>query len=269
MNFLRILPFLILTGLLIIVIQVLAFSNPTSSPPQDNTPPPINTGTDTQTKQGGLNIQGDLNVGAGSSFQRGEVSGIDINCDESETLADINVSGGIVTQGYCVRAAKIAKRVFVTSTSYSTGNLGGLSGANAICQARADAAGLGGTWRAWLSDSSTSAKDNIGCSSSKSYQRLDGQGIAESCSDLTDGSLQNSIYLTENLTSGLQVFVWTGTRSSGQATSNHCLDWASSSRARRGTIGYIYTTSSLWTDLFSGRCNGSTVGSAALYCFEF
>jgi len=51
-------------------------------------------------------------------------------------------------------------RVFVTSSSWN-GNLGGLSGAGAKCQQAADAAGLGGTWVAWLSDSTYDAKDRI------------------------------------------------------------------------------------------------------------
>src|SRR5262245_26846429 len=40
-------------------------------------------------------------------------------------------------------------RVFVTSTKFN-GNFNGLTGADAQCQARADAAGLGGAWMAWL-----------------------------------------------------------------------------------------------------------------------
>lgn len=49
-----------------------------------------------------------------------------------------------------------SKRAFVTSTTY-TGNLGGISGADALCQARADAASLGGSWIAWLSTSAINA----------------------------------------------------------------------------------------------------------------
>src|SRR5262245_3061033 len=42
------------------------------------------------------------------------------------------------------------RRVFVTSAIYP-GNIGGLMGADAKCQTSADAAMLGGSWRAWLS----------------------------------------------------------------------------------------------------------------------
>jgi len=43
------------------------------------------------------------------------------------------------------------KWVFVTLSDY-TGDLGGLEGADAICEAEADDAGLTGTYKAWLSD---------------------------------------------------------------------------------------------------------------------
>src|SRR5262245_44223723 len=40
---------------------------------------------------------------------------------------------------------------FVTSVTSTTGNLGGLSGADATCQRLAQAVGSGRTWRAYLS----------------------------------------------------------------------------------------------------------------------
>jgi hypothetical protein len=42
-----------------------------------------------------------------------------------------------------------ATYVFLTSGTYS-GNLGGISGAHAICQRHADAAGLPGKYKAWI-----------------------------------------------------------------------------------------------------------------------
>jgi hypothetical protein len=50
--------------------------------------------------------------------------------------------------------------VFVTSTT-QTGNLGGLSGADQICNDRAVAAGLTGNYLAWLSTSSMDAIDRF------------------------------------------------------------------------------------------------------------
>ena len=47
---------------------------------------------------------------------------------------------------------------FVTSQSWAGGALGGLAGADAKCNAAAVAAGLGGTYVAWLSDSQNDAR---------------------------------------------------------------------------------------------------------------
>ena len=52
------------------------------------------------------------------------------------------------------------KRVFVTSSTFD-GNLGGLAGADVKCQGAATTAGLPGTFRAWLSDSTTSASARL------------------------------------------------------------------------------------------------------------
>src|SRR5262245_50002154 len=52
---------------------------------------------------------------------------------------------------------------FVTSANPKGGNLGGLAGADAVCQSLARAAGAGGkTWHAYLSTSTVDAKTRIG-----------------------------------------------------------------------------------------------------------
>lgn len=72
------------------------------------------------------------------------------------------LSGGIYAQGQTGPMS-----FFVTSAgSGDGGNLGGLEGADAICQARAEAAGAGDrTWRAYLSSqgaNAVNARDRIG-----------------------------------------------------------------------------------------------------------
>jgi len=52
------------------------------------------------------------------------------------------------------------KRIFVTKATYN-GNMGGLTGADNLCNSSAAAAGLGGTWKAWLSDASSDAINRI------------------------------------------------------------------------------------------------------------
>src|SRR4029450_290303 len=52
---------------------------------------------------------------------------------------------------------------FVTSSNAKGGNLGGLAGADAVCQSLAQAAGAGSkTWHAYLSTSTVDAKSRIG-----------------------------------------------------------------------------------------------------------
>ena len=52
------------------------------------------------------------------------------------------------------------RRVFVTSTT-SGPDLGGLAGADTVCNTLAADAGLGGAWVAWLSTQSVNAEDRL------------------------------------------------------------------------------------------------------------
>ena len=86
-------------------------------------------------------------------------------------------------------------RVFVSSTTHS-GNLGGLSGADTTCQNLANAAGLPGTYRAWLSDNTQSPSTRF-ATSTGAYALVNGVTIAASWTDLTDGTLASPITVTE------------------------------------------------------------------------
>lgn len=88
------------------------------------------------------------------------------------------------------------KLVFVTSAEF-TGNLGGLSGADAICQEAADAAGLDGVFQAWLSDSVDTPSTRWKTLSLGPYFLLDGGVVAASFGDLVDGTINAEINVTE------------------------------------------------------------------------
>ncbi len=81
------------------------------------------------------------------------------------------------------------KIIFKTSTTYNA-NLGGVAGADSKCQARANAAGLTGTYKAWISTSSSSPATTFTKYSSP-YILTDGTQIASNWNDLTDGSIPN------------------------------------------------------------------------------
>ena len=71
---------------------------------------------------------------------------------------------------------------FVTSANPKGGNLGGLAGADALCQSLAQAAGAGGkTWHAFLSTSTVDAKTRIG---KGPWYNFKGDLIAQNVNDL-------------------------------------------------------------------------------------
>jgi hypothetical protein len=172
-----------------------------------------------------------------------------------------------------------AKRVFVSSTTH-LGDLGGGMGAlggDAICQSLADAAALGGTWMAWLSDSSTSP-DSRFTHSALPYVLVDGTKVADDWSDLTDGLLDNPINLDENggappassgHFAGDPTLVWTGTEVDGTVRGAHCSDW-SDAGSSSFHMGNRTSTAPNWTDCaICGGGGGSDCGGPApIYCFE-
>ena len=73
---------------------------------------------------------------------------------------------------------------FVTSTT-QTGNMGGLAGADTICQNAANANSIPGTFKAYLSSSTVNAITRLGTASG--WVRVDGKPIANSASDFAAG----------------------------------------------------------------------------------
>src|SRR3989344_7858176 len=90
-----------------------------------------------------------INDGLNQWFGNGCLSVDGVGSGNPISVKDFNtLSTAINTKATCT------KYVFLTSTIYD-GNLGGISGADAKCQARANTFNLGGTWKAWISDSNT------------------------------------------------------------------------------------------------------------------
>ncbi len=163
------------------------------------------------------------------------------------------------------------KTVFVTSTSHN-GNLGGLAGADGFCQTRAEAAGLGGTYKAWLADDTGSPATRF-VQATVPYVRTDGVKVADDWNDLLDCSnptcLQAPINRDEHANE-LNRFVWTNVRPNGTVNSSdnrhHCSRWSVTGTGIWGlTSGLGPRVDTDWT-LF-----GAGVGcsfSSGLYCFE-
>jgi hypothetical protein len=151
------------------------------------------------------------------------------------------------------------KRVFMTSQAF-TGNMGGLAGADGICQSLANAARLSGVYKAWLSDAISSPATRF-THSAGNYIEVDGTVLASDWSSLTSGVLLSHIDHDETGNAavvaasggtgqgGVLVFgdcgVWSNTRtngteflplSGGPATAISCNDWSDSSGNRAGEI---------------------------------
>jgi hypothetical protein len=161
-----------------------------------------------------------------------------------------------------------AQRVFVSHGTYD-GNLGGHAGANATCASLASAANLGGTWMAWVSDSSGSPNRNF-MKATIGYRLLDGTLVAANWTALTSGTLSHAIDVDQTRASlagatGSAAMTWTSTAATGMAMGDSCNQFTSNASSASGQVGSCTSTSATWT-------NASTTEACSaahhLYCFE-
>ena len=152
--------------------------------------------------------------------------------------------------------------VFVTSTQQN-GNLGGLAGADAICQARASSVGLPGTYRAWLSTTAVDAEARFFHSPSP-YVLTDGTTVvANNWDDLVDGTLAEAITMTEQAILAVPRQSFTGSFSNGTHTGDDCNAWTSASSGLIGTI-----SSNSFTTNWSNTGTSSCATARSLYCIQ-
>jgi len=159
-------------------------------------------------------------------------------------------------------------RMFISSVDMN-GNLGGLRGADATCQARATAARLPGTYKAWLNDSNESPSTRF-TQSTRPYVRVDGQVVANNWDELTSGAIQN-VLLDEKGAPGGDTLAWTNTLIDGTAggmggANKHCSDWTTSAPgpfANNGNPGLF--TDKRWTQNSATACEDT---AARLICVQ-
>lgn len=141
------------------------------------------------------------------------------------------------------------KKIFISSTTYR-GNLGGLTGADNTCQSLASSAGLNGTYRAWLSDSSTTTEvvDRF-TQATVPYRMVNGVRVANNWTDLVDGALKTGIVIDENgnYVSGGLAFTNTTTAGARAHSSYHCTNWTSTSGVEDSYAGVVGMAGNEWT----------------------
>ncbi len=194
--------------------------------------------------------------------------------DVGEACDDGNVVGGDGCSATCVVESG-SRYVFVSSAQF-TGNMGGLAGADAQCQALASAAGLPGTYMAWLGDGTQSPATRFS-PSNEPYVLPDGTVIANNWADLTNGDLAHPIDMTEQMgptpigtTScggGGFPTVWSNVDQSGaNAGTGHCNGWTDTG-ATSANWGSTEFATSWWTTWCGG--GGAVCGwTSPIYCFQ-
>ncbi|MBI4141977.1 DUF4215 domain-containing protein [Candidatus Woesearchaeota archaeon] len=179
-------------------------------------------------------------------------------CDDGNLVSGDGCSSSCTIEPYY--------KVFTTLQKYPA-NFGGLSEFDNKCVISAQAIGFSSNakWKAWISDSTTEAKERVYNSLDYSYRRVDGKIVANNWADLIDSSLDNPMNLTETGTI-LTPFdsSWTGTLANGTKDTSNCINWTTTSGSIYGRVGSVGSTQSPWTGGAAGSCNLTH----HIYCFE-
>lgn len=176
----------------------------------------------------------------------------------------VNYSVGTTNAAWDVKSRH--RIAFVTDGTWRA-NLGGQAGADAKCTSAKNSAGLSGTFYAWIATASSNAPIARFTHSTTPYYMPDGVKLADSWTDLTDGTLDNRFDADQygNIQGG---YAWTGVNSDGSADPDDCQNWTNqTSSSYDGTYGQITTSvSPSWSNISDYQCNGTALRH--LYCFE-
>lgn len=157
-------------------------------------------------------------------------------------------------------------RIFITSALYN-GNLGGLAGADALCQGLAFQAGLSKTYKAVLGSQTVAAKDRL--SLLGAVYLFSGPNsktkVFELGTDLWSAFPANAINIDQNF-SAVSSGAWTGSESGGaNDTIEDCSGWSNSATSIDGSVGDPSQPNDLWLeDPPDSACDASH----HLYCIS-
>jgi hypothetical protein len=243
-------------------------------------------------------IERSLNVVEGSNILNLSVSDYsypDSDNDNFSNLAEVKAR----TDPNDPNSTPQPNKVFVTSVT-GTGDLStwaaaggntGLAAADAVCQSSAKAAGLTGTFRAWMSDANDDAycrihnlqgKKLVNCGQTSlpvaagPWVRTDAEGFpySEAIESLVGSAgvvyspLRFDEFGERSDTGGPNTggFYLTGTDVEGRATDSTCTNWTNATSGNRdATAGTSFGTTKVWTQLGSLQDCGT---EKRLACFQ-
>jgi len=161
-----------------------------------------------------------------------------------------------------------ARTVFITSQAYAPVlDFAGLDDADALCQQHATAAGFAGSFKAWLSDETSSPSTRF-TRSAGPYVLPDGTLVAAGWDDLVDCTNPNCLFhpidLDEFQAPAAGDYAWTGTTQAGEVDADEgtCVGWTSTDTG--GAAGRVDSLGG-WTSVLYGRYCGLALH---LYCFQ-
>ena len=184
-----------------------------------------------------------------------------------EGLCAIYISAKVDPPSFCKNF------IFQSSTTWSNGNLGGLSGADSVCQQQAINAGLNGTYKAWLSDGNNSAYSRM-THSTLPYYTPSGTLVANSWNDLTGGNVLNGIATYANGTNissynQYKTIILTGTKYDGSSEGDNCNNWTSTSSSLYSAYGgYSFYTGTSWSGTGYWDCSNVNSNYLSVYCVQ-
>jgi len=197
-----------------------------------------------------------------STTEAGVDAATDASPDATDAAPDATDAGPVCPLGAICDDPDM-NYAFVTSTTRMMGDIGGLAGADVICNDAATAAGLPGTYVAWLSTSTVDAIDRLGTASG--WLRTDYRPFAQSIADLLASDLRYPLNIDEN---GVRVseagIVPTATEADGTLSGTEtCADWTDSTASRRPIGGSMDSGGERWTRGFLMNCDMVV----RIYCF--
>ena len=154
---------------------------------------------------------------------------------------------------------------FVTSTVQAPTSLGGVAGADAVCNGLAEAAGLPGTYLAWLPTSAETVPVRL--AAARGWVRRDGRPVADTIAELLAGGWypididEAGAIVRSSIAPGSVVA--TATHRDGSADASDCAGYTPAGTGQSVITGLADFGRGMWLDATSASCDTPM----RLYCF--